>query len=259
MASFYKDPPTILSELGISEPEEIDVEVIAQYCGATVVYEPLTGCEARLLGLNDRAIITVKNDAVFGRQRFSASHELGHWMRDRGKVATFSCNERIFKTEWSGGDPEVRANQFAAELLLPEFIFRQYARAKPMTFSTVKELSQKFQTSLTATAIRFISLGSYPAILFCIQGRHRKWSCRGEDIFVKTFDEPGRNTYAFDLINDSSLKTASGEACADGWINHRKADRVTIHEDSIRIGSDLILSIVWFTEEEQFLELQSQW
>jgi len=44
MVGVYKSPSRLLKELGITEPQEIDVEAIAQYCGATIVYERLEGC-----------------------------------------------------------------------------------------------------------------------------------------------------------------------------------------------------------------------
>lgn len=41
--SHYKSAAVLLRELGITEPEDIKIEAIAQYCGATIVYEPLRG------------------------------------------------------------------------------------------------------------------------------------------------------------------------------------------------------------------------
>ena len=52
-------PSEILAELGIREPEDLDIEAIAQHCGATIQYKPLAGCEARIMGLDDAAIITI--------------------------------------------------------------------------------------------------------------------------------------------------------------------------------------------------------
>src|SRR5229473_6843228 len=92
----------IIKELGISEPADIDIEAISQYCNATVVYEWLTGCEARIVGNADRAIITVNADSRRGRQRFSAAHELGHWMRDRNQVG-FSCTNALFRSQCRSG------------------------------------------------------------------------------------------------------------------------------------------------------------
>jgi len=92
--SIYKSPAAILEELGITEPEDLDIEAIAQSRGATIVYERLDGCAARILGDGDQAIITVDDRPHVGRQRFSAAHELGHWMRDRHKLALAHLDRR---------------------------------------------------------------------------------------------------------------------------------------------------------------------
>jgi len=78
--------------------------------------------EARILGNEDRAIITVNSESPTGRKRFSAGHELGHWMRDRGKVG-FSCTEQVMVGEWGLVTTERAANEYAADLLLPAEMF----------------------------------------------------------------------------------------------------------------------------------------
>src|SRR4051812_29362889 len=119
-AKLYR-PNELLHELGITEPEEIELEVIAQYVGATVVAEPLTGAEAQLVGSGDKAIITVNANSSLPRQRFSAGHELGHWMHDRGRPQ-FSCGDGAQNARFLGSDPESLANRYATELLLPDYM-----------------------------------------------------------------------------------------------------------------------------------------
>jgi hypothetical protein len=153
----YKSPAALLEELGVSEPQDIKIEAIAEYCDATIVYEPLKGCEARILGHGERAIITVNSASLRERQRFSGAHELGHWMRDRGKIA-FACAEMVFAAEWGEENPEARANRYAADLLLPPPLFSRRAKNREMTFATVRDLAKDFQTSLTATAIRLVTI-----------------------------------------------------------------------------------------------------
>src|SRR2546427_1959685 len=125
--SFYIAPDMVLEELGIRDPEDIKIEAIAEHCGATILYERLEGAEARILGYGERAIITVNGAAPRARQRFSGAHELGHWMCDRGKIA-FACTDRSFTREWLDDNPERRANQYAAELLLPQKMFSPRAK-----------------------------------------------------------------------------------------------------------------------------------
>lgn len=70
-----------LQALGITEPGEIDVEVVARSLGAKVKYRQLTSCEARIVGRGGSAIITVNSHVHPRRRRFSVAHELGHWHR----------------------------------------------------------------------------------------------------------------------------------------------------------------------------------
>jgi Zn-dependent peptidase ImmA (M78 family) len=192
----------LLRELGVTEPEDIKIEAIAEYCNATVVYEPLKGSAARILGFGDRAFITVDSQSRRERQRFSAGHELGHWMLDRGRVASFVCIEQVFATEWNSDNPERRANRYATDLLLPEFMFTQRAKNLEITFETVRRLSAIFQTSLTATAIRLVELGSFPAIVVCHTSQQRRWFVRGPDVpdAIRLREKPGAYTVAHDLL-----------------------------------------------------------
>ena len=118
------------------------------------------------MGLDDSAIITINANSSPERKRFSGGHELGHWMRDRG-TATFQCNEQMFVREWSEDNPEKRANRFAADLLLPAKMFRPLSKDLPITFASVEKLAAIFKMSLSATAIRLVEYGSYPAMLIC--------------------------------------------------------------------------------------------
>lgn len=56
---WYRTPSQILSDLGIQEPSDIDIEAIAEDCDATIRYRSLSGCTARIMGFNNRAIITI--------------------------------------------------------------------------------------------------------------------------------------------------------------------------------------------------------
>ena len=88
---WYRSPAQILADLGIQEPADIDIEAIAEDCGATIRYQPLSGCAARIMGYKDRAIITIDKDCYRPRQRFSGGHELGHWIRDRRRGRIPMC------------------------------------------------------------------------------------------------------------------------------------------------------------------------
>jgi hypothetical protein len=255
----YRSPRALLEELGISEPEDIQIEAIAEYCGATIVYEPLEGCEARIIGHGDRAIITVNSTSPRGRQRFSGAHELGHWMRDRGKIA-FACTEHTLAAEWSHDNPERRANQYAADLLLPQLMFSRRARNREITFAAVRDVAIQFHTSLTATAIRLVELGSFPAMIVCTELGQRRWFIRGPDVPETLWprSEPGCHTVAGGLIQGTAAAKGPVDVYADGWFDHPDAHRYTVREDSVWISMRLVLSLLWWKDERQLIELENE-
>ena len=152
----------LLQSLGITEPGEIDLEAIAFHLNARVRYRPLDGCEARIIGLSDTAIITVKDTSSSRRRRFSIAHELGHWRYDRGKMLVCRVEELHPRDQFS---PERAADNYAADLIMPRYIFQPIARSyAKLNFKTVKAIADVFDTSWTATAIRLVESGHSPAI-----------------------------------------------------------------------------------------------
>lgn len=250
-------PEDLLRRLGVETAHEIDLEAIAQFCGATIVYERLRGCEARIIGHGNRAIITVNAESHEYRRRFSAGHELGHWMRDRGTVS-FACSDRLFKSEWATSNPERRANRYAAELLLPTVMFSQDARNREITFATVHDLSDRYRTSHTATAIRLVELGPFPSLLICTR-RERRWAwfTRSADLPSALWprDQPGPGTLAYDLLRGSQVAIGPADVSADGWFDLEEAERYVVREDAVRIADDLVLSLLWWQDERQLVSL----
>lgn len=250
----------ILDEFGISSPDEIDVNAIAQYFGATVLAEPLLGSAARILGVGDRAFITVDSRSARARQRFSAAHELGHWMMDRGKLSGFTCTEKQLVTGWSGDNPERRANRFAADLLLPTYLFAPAAKDKEMTFTTVRELCQSFETSITATAIRLVETGSFPALVVCSTSSGIKWKSRPRDLpsAIQLRDQPGKYTNAAELLLDRKPEVNPVEVEASDWFTTPGSKHYSIIEDSKLIYEDTVLSLLWWKDEQQLIDLESE-
>ncbi|HSS20988.1 MAG TPA: ImmA/IrrE family metallo-endopeptidase [Pyrinomonadaceae bacterium] len=250
----------LLQELGITEPSDIKIEAIAEHCGATIVYQPIRGSAARILGFGDRAFITVDSESRRERQRFSAGHELGHWMMDRGKVASFVCAERVFATEWVNDNPERRANRYSADLLLPPFMFEPLAKNREITFATVELLARQFQTSLTATAIRLIEFGSFPAMIICSELGRRKWFIPGPDIpsELRPRDAPGAYTCAYDLFHGKHKEESPTDVQADGWITHPHSRKYSIREHSKKISHNLVLTLLWWKDESQLLDIRDE-
>lgn len=252
-------PEQLLEQLGINDPKDLDIAAIAFHCGATVLYEPLTGCEANIIGYGDRAIITVNRDGLPGRQRFSAGHELGHWLRDRGQSA-FRCTGKQLDSEWSANNPETRANRFASDLLLPQRLFAPLTKGRPIALETLRHMAATFNMSLTATAIKLVELGSYPAMLVYYEHSERKWFKRPrgvpETLWPLARLSPG--TLTSHLLSDPYARDAEDDVRANHWFEHPNADRYYIHESCFRTGEDSAVAIIWWKEENQIIDLEEE-
>lgn len=64
----------LVADFGITSPDDLDVEAFAFDARLEVEYQELQGCEATLVGFENRAIATVRPSTVLGRQRFSIAH-----------------------------------------------------------------------------------------------------------------------------------------------------------------------------------------
>src|SRR5271154_3467468 len=138
----------LLKDLGITDPREIDLEAIALDQGAIVKHGSLDGCEARIVGYGSRAIITVDDRKPWTRQRFSIAHELGHWKYHRGRSLICRPDE-TGDLDRGSVDPERVADFYAADLLLPRFLFVPRANAlRNTTFEAVNTLSKEYTTSI---------------------------------------------------------------------------------------------------------------
>lgn len=167
---------TLLSELGISDPRDIDVDAIAMCVGAEVEYRDMVGCEAQIIGYRDRAVIHVRKSTPYHRRRFSAGHELGHWHHHRGQ--SFSCRPQDIgrPMDETSRDVERVADVYAADLLLPPFMVApRLAAMEPVRLEDIAELARDFSTSVTATAIRVMRITKDPVILVAHSLLGKRW------------------------------------------------------------------------------------
>jgi len=255
---YFRSPDQLLQELAITVPDEIDIEAIAFHCNATVRYRSLTGCAARIVGNGDYAIITVDSGSPRPRQRFSAAHELGHWMYDRGK-ASLSCQDTQFLKEWSASNPEARANRYASSLLLPVKLFSPIAKTfSTADFTVIKNLAETFVTSLTATAIRLVEWGPFPAMLICHSGEGREWFVRAPGVRDELWpsSRPEKDTLASRLLNSATERELIGEVPARAWFDHPSAGKHYIQEHSLRPRIGWVLSLLWWKDERMLIELE---
>lgn len=242
----------LLKSLGISEPREINVEAIAYDQGAVVRYRLLNGCEARIVGHGDRAIISVDDQVTGPRRRFSVAHELGHWHHHRGQ--SFLCrSEDIGNPHYDPLNPERLADMYAADLLLPSYLFVPRAESlSAITFENIKALSKEFSTSVTATALRMVEYGPESAMLVCHNWRGRKWFYRPAHIPRRWFpqDKLDPASDAYSLLNGEAGISRQVRINARAWFEAPNAEHYDLFEQNFRIAEGEVLTVLIFENYE---------
>jgi hypothetical protein len=154
--------------------------------------------------------------------------------------------------------PERVANTFAADLLMPKYLFAPIAGAYPkLNFKTVAEIARVFRTSLTATAIRLVDWGHAPALLVCHSSSGRKWFTRGPDVSSRWFprDNLDADSFAFGILHggrpDDTVPRRIG---AEAWFDRWEAQKYEVHEQTVRTGSDEVLTLVLITDPRMLEE-----
>ena len=243
----------ILRDLKIKEPNDISVEDIAWTRGAVVIEDGLRGADARLLytpGILPAIIRVNATIPHLGRRRFAIAHELGHLELKHNPGAPTECGEKQFMLWYkSQNAKEVEANLFAAELLMPEAMFRRKLEKTIPSFALIEKLADEFQTTLTATAIRYIDLCEEQCAIVFSTGGKIIWSRRSLD--YHRWITPGRKvssySFAADFFERGDLSQNMETVRRDAWVENA-SEREIINEQSRALWSyDSVLSLLWIS------------
>ena len=120
--------------------------------------QPYDNFDGTLIVLGNEQIISVNsNIREAGRRAYTCAHELGHYHFDLGSKKSFECSRDDVGHGQTKIDPiELRANEFASELLMPTNLFQNELKRKLPSWELIEELSATFGTSLQATANKFV-------------------------------------------------------------------------------------------------------
>lgn len=248
-------PERLLRHLGVEAPEEIDLEAIARHLGVIAIRRrPLEGCEARIVGCGEHAIISVKAGGDPARRRFSICHELGHWCLHRGE--TLYCQAADIRMREVGHAKERVANTFAADLLLPPYLVEPLALPHhELTLKLIDGIGSRFGASRTATAIQLVKIDHCPAMVVCHGRAGRLWHVPGPRV-------PGswsprvdldRGSLAFDMVFGAPQEQrAPRRVGAHLWFGRRDAERYEILEQSFGVGDGQAITLLTFKNARMF-------
>jgi Zn-dependent peptidase ImmA (M78 family) len=241
----------ILKGLGVTSPKDIDLEAIAWTRGIAVKYRPLEKCEAMIIGTQRRAIVSVNSGSVLVRQRFSLAHEIGHWQHHRGRVL-FCGTKEIGNPANDALNPENQADEFASDLILPNYLVRPYIlKLKRITLAAVREIAGEFQASLTATLLRLVKSNVFPILIVCHGRQGRKWFRRAPMLPGWWFPRADldADSFAFEMLfGGAAESTFPRKIGAGGWFDFRNVDRYEIQEQSFMLPNNEVMSVLTIPE-----------
>jgi hypothetical protein len=108
---------------------------------------------------NNFGIVYATHIPSLGFQRFSISHELGHYFLPGHIDQILKTGVHVSRAGFVTADPyELEADHFAAGLLMPETPFRRAMNQHDSSLDAIEAVANQCITSMTATAVRFAEL-----------------------------------------------------------------------------------------------------
>ncbi|MDR3596874.1 ImmA/IrrE family metallo-endopeptidase [Clostridium sp.] len=142
---------------GLISGYKVDIKAIIQDNGLIFEESDLpSSISGYLKYLDGKWIIGVNKNHNSKRQRFTIAHEFGHYILHRREGTAFE--DTTFFRKSNESSIEYKANEFAAEILMPEEMIK---KAIQNGIKKIDELAEQFGVSVQAIKYRANELGYY--------------------------------------------------------------------------------------------------
>lgn len=187
------------------------------------------------------------------RARFTFAHELGHYFIDNHRnsllkgLSPSHCSQTGFK---SRNRAERQADYFASCLLMPENSFKKYCYRKKFEYRIIEELSKKYGTSKSATALRFCAIGNHPIMVVYSYKNSIRWFWSSQDFRFRWLrngkDKLPKDTVAGEYFNLGRKSLRTEPVFAMDWFNIKYDHQANLpFKEHCLTYDDQCLSIIW--------------
>lgn len=234
----------------------IDPFEIAKEIGVPVYIEDLDKIDGCLLKKAEaKKILINKNILHLNRQRFTLAHELGHLRIKSHDEEMFRCWASDIQRYQGVKQIENEANDFASELLLPEADIQSIVRKRKLSMGLVKDISEDYGISLTATALKIIKVCPDRGAVVLSENGQIKWSYSSNSFGYEVRKTKLHEfTYAYDYFNEGSLPDSPQRVLAYAWLGNARDRNQTLLEESIAIYSLGMVITLIYTEDSEDIE-----
>lgn len=242
----------LLEELGVDGIPDVRAIASALDVGIEEAdVESFDGALVRVKGSAEGLIAVRQTILEIGKKNFTIAHELGHLLLPGHDESTV-CLQSDVET-WDSKLPkqELEANEFAGELLVPtQLLVGLIASGKP-SFEVVESLAQKFSTSLTATAYRFVEVTGHACALVWSERGTAKWFARSEEFrhWIRLRERLDNRTLASDCFGGKRAHNAQEIVSASAWLEGSVPQDAHILEQTRCMPSySGALTLLWLPE-----------
>lgn len=225
--------------------------------------EVLDGLEGGLIVPENKSegAILVHAKSSETRKRYTIAHEIGHYVNPTHRTNSkegFRCTSKDMREDSARvGDRHVKmemeANQFAAELLMPEMMMKKFMRRKRgADIDHILEMATQFEVSKEAAARRYIAQLDEPAaVVFSRAGKIR---------YIKTNDNfPRLSLWSGDFIPKECISSTSSatigrvtnvvETLGHLWLE--RSAGISLGEQTLAQNSDFRMTLLTVEEDTE--------
>jgi Zn-dependent peptidase ImmA (M78 family) len=238
---------------GFKSPRELILEDLAMALNIFVVDARLDSAAARLVRKGDYGLIRVSDGLRnSGQRRFAISHEIGHFVMHKKVSQLLACTDSDMRASYRSSPYEIEASIFAGALLMPRELFQACTAGTVPTTQVIKDLASEFDTSLTATALRYVETSKdYCAFVVSENNKIRWW--RASDSFGKhnlwldSKDTLPRYSAAAAYFRDGDTEEDPIELDLKDWFGNLEGiDSEFVFEQAIPLPEfNQVISMIW--------------
>lgn len=126
--------------------------------------------------------------------------------------------------EYRHSGPELEANAFAAEILMPKAMIDPKITSREPTWEIIQKLSTDFSVSLITAAIRYADLTKQPVMAVFSDGRNVRWwresRTKMDGLWLESQQPLAEDSVAFHRVVDAGVKPESIQVPWGAWFPH---------------------------------------
>jgi hypothetical protein len=192
------------------------------------------GFDGALIRVGDNTGIIINSNLHYNsRKRFTIAHEIGHCFipSHQAKSEFFCEGTNISAFDSKKELYEYEADVFASEFLMPSILFIKDSSKLLPSISSFSTLADKYKTSLTSAALRYLEFTPEPCAIVLMQNGNIRWKRRSSS-FKYDIKNRIEDCCTYDMIK-SNGEYISDELYAHHWLVNPNIDYIC--EESVNM------------------------